>query len=76
MLTVLVKDIHGGESVFQAQHVIAYPKERSDNLSRVECYDEKYDRVCVAGDSCIQYGTVFVMNDHGKTVATYYMKQE
>ena len=76
MLTVLVKDIHGGESVFQAQHVVAYRKEHSDNLIQVECYNEKAELVIVAGSACIQYGTVFVMNDNGKTVATYYLAQE
>jgi hypothetical protein len=73
MLTVNVR-MGETESVFSAKHVIATRKgERSDNYVRVECYDEKYDAITVAGNAAIESGIVFVMNDNGKTVATYFL---
>jgi hypothetical protein len=76
MLTVNVR-MGETESVFPAKHVIAArANERSDNFVRVECYDERNEPISVAGKSAIEFGIVFVMNDNGKTVATYYLPQQ
>lgn len=76
MLTVNVR-IGETESVFPARHVIATRRaERSENVIRVECYDERNEPITVAGNAAIESGIVFVMNDSGKTVATYYMPQQ
>ena len=76
MLTVNVR-MGESESVFPAKHVIATrANERSDNFARVECYDEHCEPITVAGKAAIESGIVFVMNDHGKTVATYYLPQQ
>lgn len=70
MLTVLHKDTVGGESVFQARRVTAGKlDQKSDNIKFVECVDEKN------GNETITHGIVYVMNDNGKTVATYYLNQ-
>lgn len=75
MLTVNVR-VGETESVFQAKSVVATRgSERSDNVIRVECFDERYEPIAVAGTAAIATGTVFVMNDNGKTVATYYLPQ-
>ena len=76
MLTVKVNDVHGGESVFQARHIIACRKTKSDNVRSLECFDERYEAIAVMGNDCITHGTVYVMNDNGKTVAVYYLAQE
>ena len=72
MLTVNVR-MGETESVFPAGHVIATRREGSDNVSRVECYDEHHRPITVAGKDAIEFGVVFVMNDAGKTVATFYL---
>ena len=73
MLTVNVR-MGETESVFQAKTVIADRKER--NVCRVECYDEHNNAITVAGKEAIEFGMVFVMNDQGNTVATYYLPQQ
>ena len=76
MLTVNVR-IAETESVFSAKHVIATrSNERSDNFARVECYDERHEPITVAGNAAIVTGIVFVMNEAGKTVATYFLPQQ
>lgn len=76
MLTVNVK-MGLTESVFPAKHVIATrASDRSDNTIRVECYDERCEPITVAGKREIEFGIVFVMNDNGRTVATYYLPQQ
>jgi len=65
------------ESVFSAKHVIASRSgPRSENCARVECYDERNEPITVAGRDVIEFGVVYVMNDSGKTVATYYLPQQ
>lgn len=69
-----VKVIHpsGSESVFQARHIILEPA--SPTLrKRVDFYDEHYEPINVGGLNYVEYGTVFVMNDNGKTVANYWL---
>ena len=76
MLTVNVRRGET-ESVFSARLVIAVrADERSDNFVRVECYDERNEPIYVAGLTAIEFGVVFVMNDNGKTVATYFLPQQ
>lgn len=73
MLTVNVQ-IGTSESVFPALYVVAARRSmRSENYVHVECFDAQYKPIAVVGDNLIKYGTVFVMNDNGKTVATYYL---
>lgn len=70
MLTVRVFHPSGSESLFQAAHVILEP--RSSKLrSRLDFYDDKFETINVAGLGYVESGKVFVMNDTGKTVATY-----
>lgn len=77
MLTVKVQDLHGGESVFQARHVVATRHHRrSDNIKHVECFDERYESIAILGNTLITHGMVYVMNDNGKTVAVYYLAQD
>lgn len=77
MLTVKVEGIHGDDSVFQARHIIAYRRTgRNGNVTSVECLDDRYEAIIIAGNRCITFGTVYVMNDNGKTVAVYYLAQE
>jgi len=64
------------ESVFSAKHIIATRREGSDNVVRVECYDGRIEPITVAGKDAIEFGIVFVMNENGKTVATYYLPQQ
>lgn len=66
------------ESVFPARTVIAVRRNRENcnDIERVECYDEHNEPITVAGRSAIEFGIVFVMNDNGKTVATYYLPQQ
>lgn len=76
MLTVNVR-MGESESVFQAKTVIAArASARSENVERVECYDERNEAITVAGKVAIEFGVVFVMNDNGKTVATYFLAQQ
>ena len=73
MLTVNVR-MGESELVFQAKTVIAArASARSENVERVECYDERNEPITVAGNNAITVGIVFVMNDNGKTVATYFL---
>ena len=77
MLTINIKGLHGDESVFPARHVIACRRNGpGSNVTSVEAFDEKFEAIVVAGNRCVTHGTVFVMNDHGQTVATYYLAQE
>jgi hypothetical protein len=73
MLTVNVR-MGETERVFSAKHVIASHKdERSENFVKVRCYDERNDAITVEGKDDIESGVVFVMNEAGKTVATYWL---
>lgn len=72
MLTVNVR-MNESESLFTAKTVIAARRKGSDNCDRVECYDERNEPIAVAGKDAIEFGIVFVMNEQGKTVATYYL---
>jgi len=78
MLTVNVRMGDGRvESVFSAKTVISSRKlETSENVDRVECYDERNEPIMVAGMTTVEYGTVFVMNENGKTVATYHLPRQ
>jgi hypothetical protein len=77
MLTVRFQGIYGDESVFLAQHVIACRKDgnKDNNIQNVECFDEKFESIPVNGNKLITHGTIYVMNDNGKTVAVYYLAQ-
>jgi hypothetical protein len=68
MLTVLHVLPSKHESLIQTPYVGAEPvSERSDNIKKV--WIERPD----GGRHALENGTVFVMNDNGKTVARYYL---
>ncbi len=78
MLTVRVNGIHGDVVVFQAARVIRGEplpavanangnQSPPESFGHIEFYDEKHEAIPHPAD----YGTVFVMNDQGKTVAKW-----
>ena len=69
MLTIRTIHPSGSESVFQARHIIVEPP--GPARRRVSFYDEAFEPVHVAGLPYVEYGTVYAMNESGRTVATY-----
>lgn len=72
MLTVKIIHPSGSESVFQAQHIILEP-ESPTLRKRLDFYDDKFETIVIGGLGFLEYGSVFVMNDLGKTVAVYHL---
>lgn len=71
MLTVKSRNIHGGEIVFSAATVIVCHSQEH-NKDVIECYTADHIQIHAGPGSCeIIYGRVWVMNEHGKTVADY-----
>ncbi len=69
MLTVRTIGIHGDEVVFQAAYVVhgSDARHTNDRSTQVEFYDSGHLWVRPPA----HFGRVFVMNENGKTVATY-----
>lgn len=74
MLTIRAIHPSGSESIFQARHVIVEPSTQQLR-KRVDFYDEHYEAIVVAGLPYVEYGTVYVMNESAKTVATYELNE-
>lgn len=71
MLTVRYCDPDGGEIVFPVSSVSKTPRKVGTSTS--EYADVNFDRLPGSGPGLLQVssGCVYVMNDHGKTVAKY-----
>lgn len=71
MLTIRVNGIHGDESIFQAATVIrgSDARKTAPHGTQIEFYDAKNEPA--HGD--VYFGNVYVMNENGKTVASYNM---
>lgn len=71
MFTVLWKMTEAYEELYQAETVVC---ERGTDQLRVRLYPGPVGHIRnVSGGSDLATGTVFVMNESGKTVATYRM---
>lgn len=71
MLTIRAMGIHGDQSVFQAATVIRGSDAEKTNgeAGQIEFYDAQHNE---AHDP-IYFGNVYVMNENGKTVASFEM---
>jgi hypothetical protein len=67
MLTIRINGLQGNQIIFEAAYVIREPGRVEQSEGCLEFYDASHAQC----HEPAHYGTVYVMNDHGKTVAAY-----
>lgn len=73
MLTVRVNGIHGEVLLFQTHRVIKGNFEESHTVKELagRPYCEFFEKDGMPSSGMVSFGNVYVMNEMGKTVATY-----